>query len=295
MSTVRRGRMAADDFAHVSNQFARDARLSLKARGLGLWLFSHRDGWELSVRSIAKQVGAGVESVQNALKELEEHGYLTRQQANENGRFGEMDYVVTDIPAGDTAYGKPGHGADPEPEPPAEGPTADRETGTHKKTTPKETNGEEDHSQEEISPNGSAVMDGGLFPVDAPEASNGDAPASEIDGPTFDDFWSVYPLKKAKQGARSSWDRALFRVPKADRADRARAILAGAQRYADDPERTAKYTAHPTTWLNQGRWEDEPNPVGSGRTPRGGGGRYRDSEGYPDAAPWFDASTLEDT
>lgn len=298
MSTVRRGRMAADDFAHVSNQFARDARLSLKDRGLGLWLFSHRDGWNLSIRSIAKQVGAGVESVQTSLKALEKYGYLTREQKpGENGRFGEMDYVITDIPAGDDAYGKPVRGDETGTEQPAEDPTADREPDTHKKTTPKETNPQGDQSQGEISRNGSAVMDGGLFAVDAPEASNGDAPTSEVDGqmyPTFLEFWATYPIHKGKAAAMRAWDKAMYRVRLADRPDRARAIVAGAQRYRDEPGREDKYTKHPATWLNGGCWEDEPIPVGSGRNPRGGGSRYRDSESYPGEAPWFDPAALED-
>ena len=31
-------------------------------------------------------------------------------------------------------------------------------------------------------------------------------------------------------------------------------------RYADDPNRVEAFTAHPTTWLNAGRWNDEPLP-----------------------------------
>jgi hypothetical protein len=37
-------------------------------------------------------------------------------------------------------------------------------------------------------------------------------------------------------------------------------IIAGAARYADDPNRVDAFTAHPTTWLNAGRWNDEPLP-----------------------------------
>jgi hypothetical protein len=71
--------------------------------------------------------------------------------------------------------------------------------------------------------------------------------------PTFDDFWEVYPRKAAKKGARAKWDIAVKKAAPAD-------IIAGAERYRDDPNRTAKYTKHPTTWLNQGCWEDEPIP-----------------------------------
>jgi hypothetical protein len=37
-------------------------------------------------------------------------------------------------------------------------------------------------------------------------------------------------------------------------------ILAGAKRYAADPNREDEFTAHPSTWLNQDRWLDGPLP-----------------------------------
>ena len=73
------------------------------------------------------------------------------------------------------------------------------------------------------------------------------------DTEAFDRFWSVYPRKAGKQDAQRSFERAL----KAATLDE---ILGGAQRYADDPNRVAQFTAHPSTWLNQGRWSDEPLP-----------------------------------
>ena len=69
----------------------------------------------------------------------------------------------------------------------------------------------------------------------------------------FDRFWSVYPRKAGKQDAQRSFERAL-KVATLDE------ILAGAQKYADDPNRVAQFTAHPSTWLNQGRWSDDPLP-----------------------------------
>jgi len=73
------------------------------------------------------------------------------------------------------------------------------------------------------------------------------------DTEAFDRFWSVYPRKAGKQDAQRSFERAL-KVATLDE------ILAGAQKYANDPNRVAQFTAHPSTWLNQGRWSDEPLP-----------------------------------
>jgi helix-turn-helix protein len=178
MSTIRRGPMAADEFTTVANAFARDARLSLKARGLGLWLFSHRDGWKLSVRAVAKQVGCGVDQVQSALKELEEHGYLVRERDRaDGGRFDSMDYYVTDTPASaqvDTTYGKPIHGE----------PTRWK-TRTHKKTSPKDTNSQEDQDAP-LGSAGALAADGGLF--DAPKTTPPEPTAKDVVAAYVDAF-----------------------------------------------------------------------------------------------------------
>jgi hypothetical protein len=71
----------------------------------------------------------------------------------------------------------------------------------------------------------------------------------------FDEFWSEVPRKIGKGQARKAWTAAL---KKAD----ADTIITGIRRYAaerrsEDP----KFTAHPATWLNGERWEDErPKP-----------------------------------
>lgn len=79
----------------------------------------------------------------------------------------------------------------------------------------------------------------------------GRKPATTTD-PLFDEFWSAYPLRVAKAAARRAWAKAL-REASAD------TITTAARRYADDPTRT--FTAHPATWLNAGRWDDE-GPAG---------------------------------
>jgi hypothetical protein len=92
---------------------------------------------------------------------------------------------------------------------------------------------------------GNGVGDG-LRGVGGP--GEGGAPA-----PTFDDFWVVYPRKVEKKTARAKWDAAIKRATPAE-------IIAGAERYRDDPRRTPQYTKHPTTWLNGDCWGDEPIP-----------------------------------
>ena len=74
-------------------------------------------------------------------------------------------------------------------------------------------------------------------------------PADDRD--TFSEFWESYPKRVAKQGAMKKFT-TLTKTVDPDM------IIAGAKTYAESMQgKDAKYIAHPTTWLNQGRWEDE--------------------------------------
>ena len=68
----------------------------------------------------------------------------------------------------------------------------------------------------------------------------------------FEGFWNAYPRKIAKKEAMKKFAKAVK-----DGTD-PNTIIAGAKAYAASVVgKEPKYVAHPTTWLNQGRWEDE--------------------------------------
>lgn len=67
-----------NNYTNVSNQVIRDERLSWKARGIFVYLWSQADNWQFYVSEVAKHATDGRESLQNGLKELEEFGYLKR-------------------------------------------------------------------------------------------------------------------------------------------------------------------------------------------------------------------------
>lgn len=66
----------------------------------------------------------------------------------------------------------------------------------------------------------------------------------------FNEFWEIYPLKKAKGKALEAYEKALKKATHAD-------IIKGVKKYSKDPHRDPKFTAYPATWLNQERWLDE--------------------------------------
>jgi hypothetical protein len=73
----------------------------------------------------------------------------------------------------------------------------------------------------------------------------------------FEEWWLVYPRHVGKQAAHKAYDRALVNVSPAR-------LIEAAERFRDDPNREDRFTPHPTTWLNQGRWDDDPLPPRNG-------------------------------
>lgn len=104
------------------------------------------------------------------------------------------------------------------------------------------------------------------LPVLIPSSAAADAHTRRL-AAAFDEFWAVYPLRKAKAEARRKFDAAVKRGVSAER------IIAAATRYRNDPKRSPQFTAHASTWLNQGRWDDEdsaapqrPDPIAFARS-----------------------------
>lgn len=78
----------------------------------------------------------------------------------------------------------------------------------------------------------------------------------------FDRFWTAYPRSTAKGQARAAWPAAVKAAGGIDK------IVAGAERYRDDPNRADQFTAHAATWLRGERWDDEPLPPRTGKPDR---------------------------
>ena len=77
----------------------------------------------------------------------------------------------------------------------------------------------------------------------------------------FDQFWAIYPKKDDKPLAKRSFEKALKRA-------NLDVIVAGAERYRDDPNREQLFTKNPSTWLNADAWENGPLPSRVVRKPR---------------------------
>lgn len=72
----------------------------------------------------------------------------------------------------------------------------------------------------------------------------------------FDEFWSLFPKKVGKKPAKKLWDRLSAEVQRTILADLPKRKLG--QKWQEHT-----YIEHPTTYLNQERWEDEIEGVAS--------------------------------
>ena len=87
------------DFTIMSNHHLRNTELSLKAKGLLSLMLSLPEDWDYTTKGLAHICKDGVDSITTALKELERHGYLTRQRLRyENGQLGDIEYTIHEKP-----------------------------------------------------------------------------------------------------------------------------------------------------------------------------------------------------
>lgn len=87
-----------NDYTVMSNYHLRDKNLTLKAKGLLSWMLSNTDDWDYSVAGIVANVKESKDAVNSALTELEDRGYLHREQKREGGKFGDIEYVIYEKP-----------------------------------------------------------------------------------------------------------------------------------------------------------------------------------------------------
>lgn len=98
--------MAADalgqHFTQISNSLFRDPRISGLAKAVFGLISTHRDGYGVSVETIARCMKEGRDAIRKALRELEQHGYLVRVQTRDpkTGQMGVAVYRITDMPDG---------------------------------------------------------------------------------------------------------------------------------------------------------------------------------------------------
>jgi hypothetical protein len=238
-------------YTSVERSSLNDDRLSFRARGVLVWLLDKPDDWRTDSTAIARAGKEGREAIRSALRELEEAGYLRRSKTqDEGGRW----VTIVDV------YETPEEAAEDQGtdarKPVVGSPSTDaRPTDARKPVRREPGRSTEDGDQKTENENPSLTLfEGG---------QDGDAPATPpAGGVPFAEFWSSYPRRVGKGDAEKAWAKAIKLAPGS-------VILEAARRYAVEVEgREVSKIAHPSTWLNGRRWEDEPGANASSSTDR---------------------------
>ena len=243
------------DFTQIPNRILRDPELSFRAKGLLCLLLSNRDGWRSYVTTIQSMTTDGRDTIYRTIRELEQAGYLLRAQYRsiDTKAFGGIIWAYTDTPNSfninamndalrsnnmeindkGAAYWKAVYGF------------AVYGKSDANNTNRNNTKGNEEDTRE-----------------DASKQTNSLLPHYDRITPSmFETFWKLYPRKVDKGKAKTKWNQLCHRKDRPIWIHIQQAIQrqSSTDRWADP-----KFIPHPTTWLNQERWLDDPEAMNDG-------------------------------
>jgi hypothetical protein len=96
---IQRQPRITTNFTVIPNQILNDSRLSLRAKGLLVYILSKPDHWRTSTAHLASIGPEGRQAIQSTLRELEHTGYVVRRryQDPQTGQW-RYDTLVFDCP-----------------------------------------------------------------------------------------------------------------------------------------------------------------------------------------------------
>ena len=239
------------DFTMIPNTLIRDPNISAKAKAILCLLLSNKDGWHTYIGGLEKMMKEKRDAILSGIRELEEHGFVLRLRyrekktkvfrgtlwayTNEKGVFSIAPHVVKL-----DSYGLEIVGVEPQPDYPApEKPAPEKPCVKilKKKYQGKNTNDDDDSAAS-------------FFPT-IPESPN-----QKITPSQFTQFWESYPLKADKGKALTKWNQICGR--KENVPSLKKILSAISSQKETDRWKKRGMIPHPTTWLNQSRWLDDP-------------------------------------
>lgn len=87
------------NYTVMSNYHLRDKRLSLKSKGLLSQMLSLPEDWDYTLSGLARINAEGKDAIRAAVVELEQAGYIQRQQKiDKAGKFSSNEYIIRECP-----------------------------------------------------------------------------------------------------------------------------------------------------------------------------------------------------
>jgi len=86
-------------YGQIPIEILNNPKLSLKAKGLWVYMQSKPDGWRFSIERISKQMKEGKSAIREAIRELEKHRLLTRVALkDEKGKWNGYNHILYEKP-----------------------------------------------------------------------------------------------------------------------------------------------------------------------------------------------------
>lgn len=91
-------KLISKNYTVVDNAILQDERLSLKAKGLFVYLWSQPDDWTYYEKEVVRHSKDKLASLRSGIHELEQYGYLSRKRVRKKGQFKEPIWVLNPHP-----------------------------------------------------------------------------------------------------------------------------------------------------------------------------------------------------
>lgn len=207
------------NYTTMSNYHLRDKELSLKAKGMMSLMLSLPDEWEYSIDGLTTLSTDGKDSINSALKELENKHYLIRtQQFNDKNKFDGYRYDLYECPYLEIPSTEKPYTENPQTENP---PQINKEL--NKELNNKILNNKENTKESEKE---SKILE------------------------LFNEFWDIYPRKVDKKGSYKAFKNIENIIEIAPE------IISAVKKHKQTRQwQDIQYIPHPTTYLHQERWE----------------------------------------
>ena len=243
------------NFTQIPNELIKNPNLSGKAKTILCILLSNKKGWCSYIQTIKQMMKEGEEAIRTGISELEEHKYLLRirYRCKTTKTWKGSFWAYTDIPGqfNIQEHIRELHEKEMEPFIPENPDVGNPDVGNP---------GLIILYSNKIKDNNSNL----LFCVEE-EISLQTQKSENITPSQFAQFWQAYPKKVDKGKALSVWKKLCAR-PIKDRPTLLQVKRAIHRQQKSDRWQNPQFIPHPTTWLNQSRWLDDPKEMKEYRT-----------------------------
>lgn len=248
------------EYTQIPNELLKDSTLSAKAKIILCILLSNQKGWKSYVTVLQTYLKEGKESIDNGLRELEQHGYLLRcivRIEKTKVRIGSF-WAYTDIPLRFDIRAQIIELCDKNLETLIKCPQLGLpDMGFPELAFPYLAN------PQLIILNNNNINNKNTNITTSSDEEEFKTPViqkTKLPKDYFEKFWQLYPKKTDKGKALKAWNAVCTRSKKekVDWKIIKKAILSQmkSERWQDP-----NFIPMPTTWLNQNRWLDDPNEM----------------------------------